>query len=180
MSSSQVKRKLHTYTCEQLAFIKERSNLTRKEIHKAFESHFGIKVPYNGIVALCTRNGWSNGNTGRFSKGHTLGKKYFLGDEYIDNYGYTVIVVDLPGRARFQQKHRWLWMENNGPIPEKCYVTFRDGDKTNVVLDNLILITQRELACMNINYQRFTNKENRLTYIAMSKLRCKVAEMKGV
>ena len=40
------------------------------------------------------------------------------GDEFVDGYGYTVVVTDLPGRAKFQQKHRWLWQQHNGPIPK--------------------------------------------------------------
>lgn len=177
--SKTLKRRLHKYTPEQLEFIKANCQLKRKELHRRFEERFEVKVPYNGIVALCTRQGWSNGNTGRFEKGHQLNKKYQVGDEFVDGYGYTVVVTELPGRAKFQQKHRWLWQQHNGPVPKDHYVTFKDGDKTNLNLDNLILISKRELAYMNVNYQRFSDKEKHLTFIAMSKLKCKTVDLMG-
>ena len=174
----EVKRKLHTYTPEQLEFIQAHSKIKRKELHEKFEAHFGIKVPYNGIVSLCTRQGWSNGNTGRFEKGHQLNKKYEIGEEYLDAYGYMVIKTSLTGRDRHQQKHRWLWEQANGRVPEDHYVSFKDGDKTNITLDNLILLNKRELACLNMHYQRLSDEDTHLTYIALSKLRCQAYALK--
>lgn len=43
---------------------------------------------------------------------------------------------------RMMPKHRWLWEQAYGPIPEGHNVQFKDGDTTNCVLDNLYLITR--------------------------------------
>lgn len=41
----------------------------------------------------------------------------------------------------FVLKHRFLWETANGPIPKGHKVIFADGDKTNITLDNLIMVS---------------------------------------
>lgn len=36
--------------------------------------------------------------------------------------------------------HRLVWEEANGPLPSQHVLTFRDGDRTNVALENLELV----------------------------------------
>lgn len=43
-------------------------------------------------------------------------------------------------------KHRWVWEQANGPIPEGYNVTFRDGDPRNCDLGNLMLISRENHA----------------------------------
>ncbi|CAB3730398.1 HNH endonuclease signature motif containing protein [Paraburkholderia rhynchosiae] len=45
--------------------------------------------------------------------------------------------------------HKKLWVDAHGPIPNGHAVVFKDRDKSNVVLDNLELITKRELMARN-------------------------------
>ncbi|WP_207000642.1 HNH endonuclease signature motif containing protein [Trinickia mobilis] len=45
--------------------------------------------------------------------------------------------------------HKKLWEDAHGPIPKGHVVVLRDGDKKNVVLENLELITKRELMARN-------------------------------
>lgn len=40
--------------------------------------------------------------------------------------------------------HTLLWEEHNGPVPEGHCLCFRDGNKQNIVLENLELITRAE------------------------------------
>ncbi|BBT16256.1 hypothetical protein WP8S17C03_23050 [Metapseudomonas otitidis] len=40
--------------------------------------------------------------------------------------------------------HILLWIEHNGPVPEKHCVIFKDGNRTNVVLENLELVSRAE------------------------------------
>lgn len=40
--------------------------------------------------------------------------------------------------------HRWLWEQKYGEIPPEKHLVFKDGDSTNVTLDNLELITRKE------------------------------------
>lgn len=41
--------------------------------------------------------------------------------------------------------HREIWVEHHGPIPEGHQVGFRDGDKTNLSIDNLICLPVGEM-----------------------------------
>lgn len=41
-------------------------------------------------------------------------------------------------------KHRWVWEQAHGEIPEGYNVTFRDGDSRNCELDNLELVSREE------------------------------------
>lgn len=45
--------------------------------------------------------------------------------------------------------HRMLWEESNGPIPAGHVLIFKDGDRTNIVLSNLVLLSRAELAARN-------------------------------
>ena len=42
-----------------------------------------------------------------------------------------------------------IWEQINGPIPSTHVLIFLDGDKSNIVLENLKLIHRRELLVMN-------------------------------
>ncbi len=54
------------YTADELAWIKERSDLPRAELHALFVQIYGRKdVTADHIKALCTRNGWTAGPNGR-------------------------------------------------------------------------------------------------------------------
>lgn len=52
-------------------------------------------------------------------------------------------------KANWIPLHRYLWKENNGPIPEGFNVTFKDGNSLNCSLKNLELISNEELARRN-------------------------------
>lgn len=49
----------------------------------------------------------------------------------------------------FIPKHRLLWEAENGPVPKGHKLIFADGDKTNISLDNLLLITDAQMARLN-------------------------------
>jgi hypothetical protein len=62
--------------------------------------------------------------------------------------GYIEIKVrDEFGEKRvknFELKHRLLWEQINGPIPEGMMVKFLDGNKENIVIGNLFLASKKE------------------------------------
>jgi len=45
--------------------------------------------------------------------------------------------------------HRELWERHHGPIPRGHAVTFRNGDKQDIRIENLELLTHRELMLRN-------------------------------
>ena len=68
--------------------------------------------------------------------------------------GYIVVQVAEPNKHTgyhnsYQLKHRWIWEQANGPIPENHIISFKNGDKTDCRIDNLELITMAENAIRN-------------------------------
>jgi hypothetical protein len=74
-----------------------------------------------------------------------------IGTERISQDGYLQRKVTNEGHARFHYKfvHRIVWEEANGPIPETHYVVFKNGNRLDVRLENLELITRSEHAMRN-------------------------------
>lgn len=52
-------------------------------------------------------------------------------------------------QRRWRLVHLIVWEEANGPVPRGYAVTFKNGDKRDIRLDNLTLITRRELMKRN-------------------------------
>lgn len=118
-------------------------------------------VSLSNLSSLCKRKGWMTGRTGCFVKGQTpqnKGKKMPFhpnsartqfkkgnvphtyrgpGHERVDQKdGYVVMVVaevnpHTGAATRQVLKHRYLWEQVNGPVPEGHRLKCLDGDKTN-------------------------------------------------
>ncbi len=56
--------------------------------------------------------------------------------------GYTYIKVE--GKRLMVPKHRWLWEQAHGEIPEGYVVTFIDGNTSHCVLENLQLVSRKD------------------------------------
>jgi hypothetical protein len=58
--------------------------------------------------------------------------------------GYFVQYVDGNGKAKNLPWHKWAWQTNFGDIPAGYVVEYKDGNKDNILLDNLELrLTRR-------------------------------------
>jgi hypothetical protein len=75
----------------------------------------------------------------------TKHKRRQVGSEVI-NDGYIIIKTS---DNEWKKKHLAIWEKANGPIPKGHVVIFADGNKTNMNLDNLLLVTKQELVVMN-------------------------------
>lgn len=78
----------------------------------------------------------------RFKKGHVPHNAKPVGYERIDEDGYVWLKVG--GCRRMVQKHRHIWEQANGPIPKGYNISFKDGDRTNCELQNLVLVSRKE------------------------------------
>ena len=91
----------------------------------------------------------------RFVKGERRGVAVSLyqpiGAERISKEGYLQRKVndDLPIHRRWRAVHALVWEASHGPIPPGHAVVFRDGDKTNIALENLELVSRAELLSRN-------------------------------
>jgi hypothetical protein len=74
-----------------------------------------------------------------------------IGSERISKDGYLERKVNdgLPLQKRWRAVHLILWESVNGPLPRGHAVAFKNGDKADIRIDNLELITRRELMARN-------------------------------
>lgn len=95
------------------------------------------------------------GEAGWFKPGHRAGRAEELyqpiGTERISRDGYRQRKVndDMPLHKRWRGVHLIEWEAVNGPLPEGRVITFRNGDKTDCRLENLVCIHRRELMQRN-------------------------------
>lgn len=77
-----------------------------------------------------------------------------VGTEVVDEEGYLKRKVrdDAPkgmSRQNWVFVHRALWEQHHGPIPRGHAVVFRNGDKSDIRIENLELVTRRALMARN-------------------------------
>lgn len=74
-----------------------------------------------------------------------------LGHERISKDGIhqRKIRTDGPPHRRWRSVHSILWEEHNGPILPGHVVIFIDGNRDNIHIDNLAMVSRRELAMLN-------------------------------
>lgn len=134
--------------------------------HKA--NRLGIKKPNNGFDNLDPRLPSINW----FMKGRPSLNKKPVGTEVIHNYadGTKHIVVKTAEPNVWKFKHRLIWEQHNGEIPENSMITFLDGNTLNCNIENLACITCAENSLLNKNKLRFSDAELTKTGINVVKL----------
>jgi hypothetical protein len=103
------------------------------------------------------RPGWAPGRMKetQFKKGERQGvaEKLWkpIGTERISKDGYLERKInnDLPLQRRWRAVHLIVWEAANGPLPAGHAIAFRNGDKTDIRIENLECITRRELMARN-------------------------------
>lgn len=123
------------------------------------------------------------GLAGRFQsrrktlRGRNPNPPLLVGTEVLRNGFLVRKISDVGARStHWTYVHRAVWEEANGPVPRGYCVIFLDGDKNNMCLENLALVTnaQRNRIASEI-YQAYP-KELRQAVRALSKLKQKIAE----
>lgn len=77
----------------------------------------------------------------RFQKGQKPHNTRFDGHERLSKDGYVYIRVE---QGKYVLKHRLIWEKENGKIPEGMVLSFKNGDKTDVRIDNLEYISMSD------------------------------------
>lgn len=102
-----------------------------------FESGF---VPPNkgkkGFYAKGSEKGW-------FEKGHIPTNKLPIGSVLKKADGYLWRKIG-EGSRDWKQEHILLWEEKNGPVPKGFCLTFLDGNRENIEISNLALVSRAE------------------------------------
>lgn len=162
----------HVYTEEEHAFMRGFvPGHSYREIAAAFTEKFGWEISIGQVNAYISNHHLNTVRTGRFQKGQVppnKGKKgvcaagcektWFpkghvpknhrpVGSERVNKDGYIEVKVAEPNKWRL--KHRIVWENVNGPVPKGYIIIFRDNDKTNTDIDNLLMIKRGIHAVLN-------------------------------
>ena len=100
-------------------------------------------IPNNG----CYQKGEHRSPGTEFKKGQRPHNWMPVGTEVVKGDGYLWRKIAEPNKWR--AKHILVWEAANGPKPRNKMLICADGDKLNVSLDNLLLITKAQNAVMN-------------------------------
>lgn len=106
------------------------------------------------IRAHCRTGGPSCSPETTFKPGNRPQNWQPVGTEVVDSDGYRKRKIrdDAPvgmSRKNWRFVHVLLWEEHHGPVPAGHAIAFKDGDRANIVLENLECIPRAELARRN-------------------------------
>ncbi len=108
-----------------------------------------------------------------FKKGGVAHNKVPVGTEVFRD-GYMLVKVkdgpDLDQWDRWVAKHRLVWEQAHGPIPEGMMVIFLDGNTRNCELSNLALVSKEENGILNAKKLRSQNAQATKMAITVAKL----------
>lgn len=107
-----------------------------------------------------------------FKKGDIPHNKMPIGTMTKTEDGITLIKVSEDGGQwdRWMPIHRKVWEDHHGPIPEGMMVIYKDGNKDNWEIDNLMLITNGENAQLNTRGLRFGDPEKTEAGLLIAKM----------
>jgi len=167
------------YTEEQILFLKKNvKGCKYKDLVALFNAKFGTSATESAIEQACKTRGLRNEVVLRWPKGHVphnKGKKGYcspgsekgwfgpghpgykynempIGSERITVDGYVEVKYSNdpgPPNRRWKGKQVAIWEKANGPVPKGHVIVFADGDRENFKLNNLLLVSRRELAVLN-------------------------------
>lgn len=114
----------------------------------------------------------------QFKKGERPMNELQVGSIVVNSKGYKIRKRSMEGTLweRWEFLHRAVWEEHNGPVPEGMAVTFKDSNKMNCDINNLMLVTQGENAALTRLGYRFEDPD--LTEVGLAVVRLKQAASK--
>lgn len=118
----------------------------------------------------------------RFKKGQKATNELPVGAIVKNKDGYVLRKKQLTGKQneRWEFLHRAVWEEHNGPIPKGMVITFKDGNKENCDISNLMMITQAENGMMTRRGLRTSNPELTEAGLNVARLKNRIKEIKRV
>ncbi|NTU88451.1 MAG: HNH endonuclease [Actinobacteria bacterium] len=169
--------KMRRYTDEEREFLDGYvPGHTRKEITDAFNERFEPAITITQVTSYTKNNKLSTGLTGYYEQGHVPANKGTKGmtgansasfgpghvpgnlrpvgsERTSKGYIYIKVRDTIPEggdwRDLWKMKHRVLWEKEKGPIPEGSLVVFINGDRADVRIENLMIVTKSQHAIMN-------------------------------
>jgi len=192
----------HYYTDKEKEFIKNNIKGQRtSELTEMFNKEFGTNLKRSQIRSFTKNHGitsgvntqfkkgnepWSKGRTDltghkptQFKKGNRPANAKPVGTEIITRDEYTKVKVKEPNIWRY--KHKMVYEKHKGKIPEGKALIFADQDKSNMDIDNLILVDRKELLIMNKKGLIYEDKDSTKVGLNIAKVYSKINKLnKGV
>ena len=190
------------YTIEQQIFIKENiEGKSTDQLTEEFNNHFELNFKVNSIRAFVNNNGlksgldcqfktdhvpfnkdkkgtWAKGSEKTwFKKGQESINKRPVGSERVTVDGYTEVKIAEPHKWRL--KHQLIWEKHNGPIKKGYAVIFGDGDRLNLDINNLILVSRQQLLILNRNKLIQKDADLTRTGVIIADLHQKISDRKN-
>lgn len=111
----------------------------------------------------------------RFKKGDRPLNELPVGTIKVNADGYKIIKVQDTGTQweRWAFLHRKVWQDHNGPIPDDMVIIFKDSNKLNCDISNLIMVTRDENSALNRKGWR--SQDPQITETGLQTIRLKKA-----
>jgi hypothetical protein len=197
--------KTSIYNDEQIEFLRKTyARHEARETCRRFNAKYGTKTNWTALRTWMNKHGIFSGNDGKFNsdkkpwnagtKGLTGPNKHSfkpgmlpaktrpVGYERKTTDGYIEVKVSEdwnPAKKMYGQwrrKNHIVWEQHYGPIPEGMLVSFRNGDRSDCRIENLVLITKSVLrSLIHADFYRQPD-EIKPVLMTMTQLRMKVAE----
>ena len=169
------------------------------EMTERLNEKFGTTYTVSQLQGFYANRKLNSGLTGRFEKGRpsmTKGMKRTCSDKCSKtwfkvggiphnklpvgtvikkNDGYLWRKIK-DGCKGWKQEHLLVWESANGPVPEGCHVGFKNCNKENVALENLMLLTKSENSQLNNRKLRFSDPKLTELGLMITKLDIAVKE----
>jgi hypothetical protein len=106
----------------------------------------GQEPPNKGkrIEEFMSKEGIERSSRTRFQPGQLPHNTQPVVHERVSKDGYIYIKVSMT--EKMVLKHRYVWEQANGPVPDGHCVAFRDGNRQNCELSNLYLLSRGDNA----------------------------------
>lgn len=194
------------FSPDQEAFLIENyKGVSNKELHRKFTEKFDMDVTVNQVKAFKQRNKLDSGLRGtegieppnkgkkqaefmtpeaiqrtkatQFKKGNRPANHKPVGHERIDNKdGYIIVKTKEPNV--YEHKHRVVWEQANGPIPEGHNIIFLNGNRLDIRLENLEMVSAATHARLNQSGLRFDSAELTKSGVIVARLMSEMGKVK--
>ena len=134
--------KAFRYTPAMLMFLKEQYKVhTASELTRLFNEHFDQNKTVNAISSVRHSRGFFLNKKERALREKNKGLKKMkpVGHERTNKDGRVKVKT---ADGVFRTKHIVLWEKHFDKVPEGMCLRFKDGDSTNITIDNLMVISR--------------------------------------
>jgi hypothetical protein len=197
---------VHRYTPAQIRFIESKiTGRSVAEMTALFNKRFGLSITESQIKGFMANHNLRNERDTHFRPGQippNKGRKGYcspgsekgwfqpgqmpfntmpLGSERISKDGYVEVKYSEKSgspKNRWKGKHVLIWEKANGPVPKGHAIIFADGNRLNMTLKNLLMVSRAELAVMNHSHLISAHRELTKTGKAVADIKLLIADRK--